>query len=89
MSFKFFYGIEKYQSSEVPGERLLQTSELKGTRTLLPPRFSMPKEMTYIRGRTGTSGISLSKPLGWLKSRASQQTLLGDTDVMSSQAHNS
>ena len=67
--------------------RPLQTFELEGTHPLRSLTFDAQGN-GVCKGRMGTSGVSLSKPLGWLEPGASPQTLFGDGEMMPSQTHN-
>ena len=60
---------------------------MEGTRPLSP--LLTTKAMVYVRVcmGLGTSDVSLSKPLGWLKSEVSLPTLFLDGEIMLSFNH--
>ena len=89
MPFKIFFTVlKKSKITKVSGDVPSKLLSWRGRVPSVPP-LSTPKAMAYVRGRMDTSDVSLSKLLGWLKPRASQQTLFGDGEVLPSQAHNS
>ena len=84
MPFKTFLQLKKCKSSEASGGRPLQTLKLEGTRPLRPHPAFDAKAIAYETWRVGTSGISLSKLLRWLKLEPRHQFYLEFGEIMPS-----
>ena len=85
---RFFYSLKKCKSSEVVGERPLQTFEMEWIRPLRsPPAPSMPKAMAYVRGANGQQRSQLVKSV-WVAEGSGLDTDFWDGKIMPTQTHN-
>ena len=80
-----FRVLKKEKVTRFPGVVPSELLNWRGRVLSLPPAFDAQGNGVW-KG-AGTSGVSLPKPLRWLKPGISPQTLFGDDEILPSQTH--